>query len=107
MAFVTSLGIHRPSALTYLTSEALLPLEPSANEYAWYTSNNNDGTRSEDDELVVTKRCVVWSRGGVVQKAFKFDAEGEPVVHAVLTYFDSKVSSKYFTLKSDNTVTKT
>jgi anaphase-promoting complex subunit 1 len=107
MAFVTSLGIHRPSALPYFTSEGLLPLEPSADAYAWYTSNSNDGARGEDDELVVTKRCVVWSRGGVVQKAFKFDVEGESVVHAVLTYFESTASSKCTTLKSDDAITKT
>ncbi len=43
----------------------------------------------EDDELLVTPRCVIWSRGGLFRKSYKFDSGSEPVSQAVLTTFPS------------------
>ena len=42
-----------------------------------------------DDELLVTSRCVIWSRGGIFRKCYKFDLEKEPVMQALLTTFPS------------------
>ena len=43
----------------------------------------------DDDELLVTKRCVIWSRGGVFRKCYRFDLEKEDVSQALLTTFPS------------------
>lgn len=37
----------------------------------------------------MTPRCVIWSRGGVFRKCYRFDLEKEPVTQAVLTEFPS------------------
>ena len=97
MASITSLGIHRPSAIPYLISEGLLPPEPSESLYNWQTvprKLSKDGSNGVDDEgadgqeeLLSTQHCVVWSRGGVVQRAFRFDVEGEAVTQAIFTHF--------------------
>ena len=41
---------------------------------------------NEEEELLWTQYRVVWSRSGVVQRAFRFDIEGETVSHAIFTY---------------------
>ncbi|KAL8831354.1 MAG: hypothetical protein Q9191_000910 [Dirinaria sp. TL-2023a] len=97
MASVISLGIHKPSAIAYLISEGVLPPEPSENLYKWQTVQSNPlraGTTGGDDEggyeeeeLLSTQHCVIWSRGGVVQRAFRFDIEGEAVSQATFTHF--------------------
>lgn len=87
MASVTSLGLHHPTALPYLIQERLLPQDPATDSYTWQTLANIDEDTSGDDELVVTKTCVVWCRGGIVRKSFRFEIEGETVIQAILTNF--------------------
>ena len=85
MALVTLLGLHIPSAIPYLVTEGILPAEPSKKEYDWVTSNapKDDG----DEEILATDRCVVWSRGGIPRRIFRFDVEGQAVVQATLACF--------------------
>jgi len=90
MASVTSLGFHEPTGLQYALQEQLLPTEPARSDYTWRTSFQEDGVlEAVDEELVITQRCVIWSRGGVFRKCFKFDLEKEPVTQALLTSFAS------------------
>jgi anaphase-promoting complex subunit 1 len=83
MAAVRSLGLHTPSALPYLIAESLLPPDPSPSLYSWETFTDGGA----EEELLITKDCVVWSRGRVVRKLFSFDLEQETVYHAVLAWF--------------------
>ncbi|KAH8687123.1 hypothetical protein BGZ60DRAFT_558446 [Tricladium varicosporioides] len=90
MASVVSLGLHQPTGLQYATQEHLLPPEPPSSAYKWY--NHYDGDPDsifDEDELLVTPRCVIWSRGGVFRKSYKFDLEKEPVSQVLLTSFPS------------------
>ncbi|PVH76066.1 hypothetical protein DL98DRAFT_303227 [Cadophora sp. DSE1049] len=90
MASVTSLGLHKPTGLQYAIQEHLVPPDPSSTSYEWHNHFDSDPTSFfEDDELLVTPRCVIWSRGGVFRKAFKFDLEKEDVTRALLTTFPS------------------
>ncbi|KAL2072126.1 hypothetical protein VTL71DRAFT_11469 [Oculimacula yallundae] len=90
MASVTSLGLHTPTGLQYAIQEHLVPSDPSSTSYEWHNHFEGDLSSSfEDDELLVTSRCVVWSRGGVFRKAFKFDLEKEDVTRALMTTFPS------------------
>lgn len=90
MASVTSLGLHQPAALPYLVQEHTLPQDPPADAYTWQHIRSDDNDSTGDDELLITKTCVVWSRGGVVRKSFRFEVEEEPVTRAVLTSFASE-----------------
>lgn len=91
MASVTSLGIHRPSAIPFLVAEGILPIEPSPSLYEWHNLPSRPmGRDDEEEELLTTEHCVVWSRGGVVQRLFRFDVETEPVRHALFTHFDRR-----------------
>ena len=88
MASVTSLGVHKPSAVPFLVAEGILPQDPPASAYKWETIEGHgvvDG--QEDEELVTTDFCIVWSRGGVIQRVFRFDVEGESITQAVFTRF--------------------
>ena len=88
MASVTSLGIHKPTAVPYLVAEGILPPDPAENLYSWQTiCTSRMEHRGEVEELVTTEHCVVWSRHGVVQRVFRFEVEGEAVTQAVLTWF--------------------
>ena len=88
MASVTSLGVHKPSAVPFLVAEGILPQDPPASAYKWDTiEGHGDGDDQEDEELVTTEFCVVWSRGGIIQRIFRFDVEGEPITQAVFTRF--------------------
>lgn len=88
MASVTSLGVHRPSALPYLISEGILSSEPSDDTYTWSTVGGQECNNScDEEELVTTAYCTVWSRGGVIQRVFRFDVEGESIIQAVFTKF--------------------
>lgn len=95
MASVTSLGIHRASAIPFLVAEGILPPDPSENAYTWQTcqdSGSEDGR--EEEELVTTKHCVVWSRGGVIQRIFRFDVEKETITQALFTHFPTRALNK-------------
>ena len=90
MASVTSLGIHKPTGLPYLVAEGILPSDPPENLYSWQTiCTSCMEYNGEVEELITTEHCVVWSRHGVVQRAFRFEVEGEAVTQAVLTRFPS------------------
>ncbi|KAL7797291.1 hypothetical protein V8C37DRAFT_370626 [Trichoderma ceciliae] len=87
MATVQSLGLHQPSGLRHAIDEQLLPPDPPASSYAWNIfTDNKDGAQIED-ELLTTDKCVVWCRGGIFRKTFKFDLEKESITQALLTYF--------------------
>ncbi|OAR02174.1 hypothetical protein LLEC1_06550 [Akanthomyces lecanii] len=88
MASVKSLGLHQPSGLHYAIDEQLLPPNPPTNSYKWdITSARSKGTDVSEDELLITKDAVVWCRGGILRKIFKFDIEKESVTKALLAYF--------------------
>ncbi|KAL2000699.1 hypothetical protein VTN02DRAFT_2745 [Thermoascus thermophilus] len=88
MASVRSLGLHRPSAIPFLVAESLLPPDPSEEEYTWQTGIVEDGPEGPaDEEIVYTRTCVVWSRGGIVKKVYRFDLEKEEIRHVLFTYF--------------------
>ncbi|KAI6715342.1 hypothetical protein JHW43_002084 [Diplocarpon mali] len=90
MASVTSLGLHEPTGLQYAKQEHIVARDPANTSYEWLNHFSSDGNSSfEDDELLVTPRCVIWSRGGVFRKAYKFDLEKEDVTQALLTTFPS------------------
>ena len=91
MASVTSLGVHEPSAVPFLIAEGILPQDPPASAYKWETIEGHGvGDNQEDEELVTTEFCVVWSRGGVTQRIFRFDVEGESITQAVFTHFQAQ-----------------
>ncbi|KAF2459618.1 hypothetical protein BDY21DRAFT_272583, partial [Lineolata rhizophorae] len=98
MASLTSLGVHTPSALPYLVAESILPEDASDEHYQWEIYNDNslddDGNRNdygpdgqEEEEVLATEQCVVYSRGGIVQKVFRFEVEKSRVQQALLTWF--------------------
>ncbi|KAL8942463.1 MAG: hypothetical protein Q9216_001663 [Gyalolechia sp. 2 TL-2023] len=93
MAEVTSLGLHRPTALPYLVDEGIFTPEVAENPSKWqnhkYTVRGRD---SLEEELFVTDYCVVWSRAGVIQRVFRFDTEREKIVEAVFAQFPSHVA---------------
>ena len=96
MASVISLGIHKPSAIPFLVAEGILPIDPPDGLYEWHTvpseAARGDDERQEE-ELLSTQHTVVWSRGGVVQRVFRFDVEEEAVNQAVFTHFLVKAES--------------
>ena len=100
MASVTSLGIHRPSAVPFLVAEGILPNEPSPKLYEWHIISNH-ASSSDDwvEELLTTEHCVVWSRGGAVERIYRFDVEKEPVRHALFTHFHGRDRSRSDALK--------
>lgn len=88
MATTRSLGLHEPSAISYLVTEGFLPPNPLEDQYKWTTCVDENGpTGPVDDELVWTKRCVVWSRAGIVKRVFRLDPEKEDIRHALFTHF--------------------
>jgi anaphase-promoting complex subunit 1 len=90
MASVASLGLHQPTGLQYAIQEHLLQTDPLISSYSWHNHFDGDPVSTlNDDELLVTPRCVIWSRGGIFRKSYKFDLENEPVTQALLTSFPS------------------
>lgn len=90
MAAVTSLGLHQPTGLQHAIQEGLLRPDLPSTSYIWHTHLEGDANSDfEDDELLVTPRCVIWSRGGVFRKSYRFDLENEPVAQALMTTFPS------------------
>lgn len=88
MAAVSSLGLHQPTGLQYAVQEGLLPPEPPSSSYSWHNYADGDSGKAFDgDELLVTPRCVIWCRGGIFRKSYRFDLENEPVTQALLTEF--------------------
>jgi anaphase-promoting complex subunit 1 len=90
MASVISLGLHQPTGLQYAIQEHLLPADPSSTSYDWHNQFDVEfDSILDEDELLVTPRSVIWSRGGVFRKCYKFDLEKEQVSQALLTSFPS------------------
>ncbi|TGO38049.1 hypothetical protein BHYA_0083g00280 [Botrytis hyacinthi] len=89
MALVNSLGLHQPTGLQYAIKEGYLTADASSSSYDWYNVCDDDTGSEVDDELLVTPRCVIWSRGGVFRKSYNFDLEKEPITQALLTSFPS------------------
>lgn len=94
MASVTSLGLHQPSGLHYAIEEQILPQNPDASSYRWDVLPNSNTHDGVEDELLITTSAVIWSRGGIVCKTFKFDLEKEPITHALLAYFPTSDDEK-------------
>ena len=95
MATVTSLGVHLPSALPFLVAEGILPAEPAKHLYTWQTIHGGGiDDCGEGEELVTTKNCVVWSRGGIIQRVFRFEVEREAVTQAVFATFSPDYQKK-------------
>ncbi|KAI1435830.1 hypothetical protein GGR50DRAFT_654221 [Xylaria sp. CBS 124048] len=87
MASVTSLGLHQPTALEYAIQEQLLPENPPPSSYEWEVSLDLTVDGNAEDELLITKDTVIWSRGCIFRKCFGFKLEKEPITQALLTYF--------------------
>ncbi|KAI2001706.1 Anaphase-promoting complex subunit 1 [Ophidiomyces ophidiicola] len=98
MAAVYSLGLHEPSAVPYLVAESVISPHTPLNAFTWKTCcNENEGGVAVEEELFVTDNRVVWSRGGVVIRAFGFDVENEKVTHALFAYFPGDEWTNSFT----------
>ncbi|KAH8673521.1 hypothetical protein BX600DRAFT_378217 [Xylariales sp. PMI_506] len=87
MASVTSLGLHQPTALPYAIQEQLVDEKAPSSQYTWDITTNHEGDDIGEDELLVTKDAVIWSRGNIFRKCFGFSLEREPIVQALLAYF--------------------
>lgn len=87
MSSVQSLGLHEPSALSYLVGESILPADPSPSLYKWSLLHTHNGhnTESVEEEIVTTESCVVWSRNGIVKRALNLNVESESILHAFVT----------------------
>lgn len=99
MASITSLGLHKPSAIPFMVAEGILPPNPSEDLYKWQVLNDEaqDGDRKDsetEEEVLSTDHCVVWSRGAIIQRVFRFEVEGEAVTHAIFTTFNGKGTKK-------------
>lgn len=99
MASVTSLGVHKPSAISYMVTEGLLPPDPSEDLYSWKVLpdeavNGDERDTEPEEEILFTDHCVVWSRGTVIQRVFRFELEGEAVTQAIFTKFHDSGTSK-------------
>lgn len=90
MASVQSLGLHQPSGLRYALDQHLIPATAPPSAYVWDLTTD-DGV---EDEVLTTRTSVVWCRGRIFRKAFKFDLEKEPVVQALLAYFPTSEDAK-------------
>jgi anaphase-promoting complex subunit 1 len=107
LASVTSLGLHQPTALSHFIQERLVGPEPSNDDYTWQTEASNGADDQDgDDELLVTKTCVAWSRGGILRKAYRFEVEEEPVTRAILTYFAPPMKAKNGGIQGKDTTEK-
>ena len=88
MASVTSLGIHKPSALPFLVEEGTLPNDPPESTYTWQTGADIGlDDQNYDEELLTAKHCVVWSRAGTIHRIFRLDVEGEIITKALFANF--------------------
>lgn len=95
MASVISLGIHKSLALPFLIAEGILPSDASEDLLAWQTVGGNAAEDfGEEEELANTDYCVIWSRGSVIQRVYRFEAEKESVTEATFTRFPSEVTTK-------------
>lgn len=94
MASVKSLGLHQPAGLQFAIDEQLLATDPSPDSYSWKVFHDDESDASDEDELLVTETAVVWCRGHVVRKTFRFDLENEPITKALLANFPAPDEGK-------------
>ena len=88
MASIKSLGIASPSALAHAVSEGILPPDPPSKSYRWQRCvDDTDGQSAAGEELLLTDYCAIWSKGGVVQRSFRFDFEREKIRYAIFARF--------------------
>ena len=87
MAQIKSLGLHTPVALPYLVSEGLLPQNPTPRLYQWETYVTDEGYGAIEEEVLATKKCVVYSQGAFTRNVYRFELEDEEVKQALLTSF--------------------
>lgn len=96
MASVRSLGLHQPTALQLAIDEQTLPRSAKPPPYTWdITSDKVEDGLEVEDELLVVGRCVMWSRGGVFRKSYKFDLEKEDITQALFAYFPTHLDSRH------------
>ncbi|PNY28879.1 Negative regulator of mitosis [Tolypocladium capitatum] len=94
MASVKSLGLHHPSGLRHAVEENLIPASAPASSYTWDITTDERGEHPVEDELLTTQDCVVWCRGRIFRKTFKFSLEKEPITQALLAYFPTSEDQK-------------
>lgn len=94
MATVKSLGLHQPSGLQHAINEQLLPPNPPSTSYTWDISTEDRFDGDLEDEILSTEHCVIWCRGGIFRKTFRFELEKEPVIQALLAYFPASKDDK-------------
>ena len=89
MACIRSLGVHTPSALSYLIAEKILPEDAKEDQYIWetYPQTAHESNATGKEEVLYTDECVVYSQGTIIRKVFRFGAEEQKVQQALLTYF--------------------
>ncbi|KAG5981396.1 hypothetical protein E4U55_002985 [Claviceps digitariae] len=87
MASIRSLGLHHPSGLRNAIEEQILSPDAPSSSYIWHISTDEKDIDLAEDELLTTRDCVIWSRGGLFRKTFKFTLEKEMVTEALLAYF--------------------
>ncbi|KAI5293522.1 Anaphase-promoting complex subunit 1, partial [Ascosphaera atra] len=89
MAAIRSLGLHRPTGLSWFIEQGRLDATAKENEdFQWKTYTVSDGVVGQfEEELVFTPKCVVWSRGPFVQRAFPFWDEKEDIRDALFARF--------------------
>lgn len=95
MASVISLGIHKPLALPFLVAEGILPPDASEDLLKWHTVSGDAAEEiGQEEELAHTDHCVIWSRGSVIQRIFRFEVEKETITQAVFSRFPSEATPK-------------
>jgi anaphase-promoting complex subunit 1 len=98
MSSIQSLGLHEPSALSYLVAESILPADPHPSLYKWTVSQvpDENGFGRVEEEILTTQHFVVWSRNGAIKRASSLAVEGEPILHAFVTRFgpDEELESR-------------
>ncbi|KAG6038800.1 hypothetical protein E4U41_003664 [Claviceps citrina] len=87
MASVRSLGLHHPSGLRKAIEEQILPPDAPSTSYTWDITTDETDKDLAEDELLTTRDCVIWCRGGLFRKTFKFTLEKETITEALLAYF--------------------
>ncbi|KAK3312910.1 putative APC1 protein [Apodospora peruviana] len=104
MASVTSLGVHQPTGLRHAIDEGILSPDPPASSYTWEVFTDSDGDTEFEDELLTVGNCVLWSRGGIFRKSFKFDLEKEAITQALLTYFPASADGQEAVAQVDKSI---
>lgn len=94
MATVKSLGLHHPSGLQHAIDEQLLPVNPSPDLYKWDILTDERSQEKLEDELLTTKDAVVWCRGAIFRKTYRFDIDREPITQALFAYFPTTKDDK-------------